>query len=183
LPRGPDHYVSLKKSILYYFFDEDVGLQQKVEILAPFEWATGLAMAAKEHIKETAAEEPARRSSLGTHGSSPATRAAAYGTWTGELNEFIVYGRNDAIGVIVELLAHDHAMITDEEFADDTVNFVDSPTGKFYGCDQNLNVFQSAAFGSVLEPKMKVTGIAHGSHSQYDKMYVFMYAEDYVTDP
>jgi len=37
-------------------------------------------------------------------------------------------------------------------------------------------------FGSVLNPKVTHTGIAHGSHAQYDKMWVFMYAEDYTTD-
>lgn len=149
-------------------------------------WSTGLALAAKDHVAETAANEPARRSSIGLHGSSPATRAAEYGTWRGRLTESIVYGRYDTIGVITELLAHDYAYI-DWTTRDNTdvagfTGFFVPNTAKFHQCSQNLNIHESAVFGSVLNPKMTHTGIAHGSHSQYDKMWVFMYAEDYTTD-
>lgn len=151
-------------------------------MVEPLKWATGLAMAAKDHITETATNEPARRSSIGMHGSSPATRAAEYGTWRGRLTESIVYGRHDTIGVIVELLAHDYAAIDFTATANTLIGFFASGSKKIYNCDQNLNIWESTVFGSVLNPKMTHTGIAHGNHAQYDKMWVFMYAENYVTD-
>lgn len=184
--RGASHFESLRIAILAYFGHSEFGLRQKVNVLDPFKWSTGLALAAKDHVAETAANEPARRSSIGLHGSSPATRAAEYGSWRGRLTESIVYGRYDTIGVIAELLAHDYAYINwstrDTGSVDAHTGFFTVNTGKFHQCDQNLNFHESTVFGSVLNPRMTYTGIAHGSHSQYDKMWVFMYAEDYTTD-
>ena len=120
------------------------------------------------------------------HGSSPATRASEYGSWKGRLTESIVYGRYDTTGVIVELLAHDYAYIdySDRESGSALAHtgFYRPATARFHQCSQNLNIHESTVFGSVLNPRMTHTGIAHGTHSQYDNMYVFMFAEDYTTD-
>jgi len=149
MPRTRDHYAHLKRSLVYWFNDKTLGLDQNPSALPAFEWATGLAMAAKAHITETAAESPARRSNLGTHGSSPATRAATFGTWEGQLTEYIVYGRNDAIGAIVELLAHDHGYLNDALWANAVTNTnaeFDDYLGSVYKCSQNPSYIQSAAY-------------------------------------
>jgi len=110
-PHGRKHFSSVYFGILSYFGNETEGLRQKVNVLDPFMWSSGLALAAKDHVAETALNEPARRSSIGLHGSSPATRAAEYGSWRGRLTESIVYGRYDTIGVLAELLTHDFGYI------------------------------------------------------------------------
>lgn len=186
-PHGREHFESLSLAILSYFGNQSVGLRQKVNVLDPFKWSTGLSLAAKDHVAETASNEPARRSSIGLHGSSPATRAAEYGSWKGKLSESIVYGRYDTLGVIAELLAHDYSYIdystrTTPTGIAELTGFFTPASGKFHQCAQNFDIHENTVFGSVLNPRMTHTGIAHGSHSQYDKMWVFMYAEDYTTD-